>query len=43
MAPWGEIIAAGGQTINNRLNQVIDVINFAKSIGDEEAMNKAIA
>lgn len=33
--PIGEMIGAGGQTMNNRMQQVIDIWQFAKSIGDE--------
>lgn len=34
MFNWGSIAEAGGTTFNNRLNQIVDLMQFAKSMGD---------
>lgn len=40
--PIGEMIGAGGQTMNNRMQQVIDIYQFFKSVGDQQRMQAAI-
>lgn len=39
---WGAISSAAGQTANNRLGQLLDLYQFAKSVGDQQQMQKYI-